>query len=77
MTGVVLDMGEGKDVQQAKQYQPGQIKDLDDLAYTSQISRQTLENGIQVFESLDSNKRIIPYFQTSQYGIESQCRRRS
>lgn len=70
LTGIILQMGDGRAVKKAKQYRPGQLQDPEDVEYMNQINQQTLENEIQVFERLGSYKGIIPYFQTSQYGIE-------
>ncbi|KAI9045908.1 uncharacterized protein KD926_005851 [Aspergillus affinis] len=70
MTGIVLDMGEGRVVKKAKKYQTGQFKDPGDMEYINKINQQALENEIQVFQRLGSHKGIIPYFQTSEYGIE-------
>jgi serine/threonine protein kinase len=70
MTGIVLKMGEGRAVKKAKQYQPGHLQDREDMEYMNEINQQILENEIQVFERLGSYKGIIPFFQTSQYGIE-------
>ncbi|KAE8139543.1 kinase-like domain-containing protein [Aspergillus pseudotamarii] len=70
MTGVVLQMGENRAVKKVKQYQPGDLPDREDVEYMNNINQQTLENEIQVFERLGSHTGIIPYFQTSTYGIE-------
>lgn len=70
LTGIVLKMGEGRAVKKAKQYQPGHLPDLEDVEYMNEINQHTLENEIQVFKRLGSHEGIIPYFQTSQYGIE-------
>ncbi|KAK1144955.1 hypothetical protein N8T08_004670 [Aspergillus melleus] len=70
MTGIVLDMVDGRVVKKAKKYQPGQLDDPDDLEYMNEINQQTLENETQIFKRLGSHKGIIPYFQTSQYGVE-------
>lgn len=70
MTGVVLKMGEARAVKKAKQYQPGDLHDREDVEYMNQVNQQILENEIQVFERLGGFKGIIPCFQTSQYGIE-------
>ncbi|KAM5462372.1 hypothetical protein MauCBS54593_008037 [Microsporum audouinii] len=70
MTGIVLKMGERRAVKKAKKYPPGSFDDPKDIEYINKINQQTLENEIQVFERLGSYEGIIPYFQTSQYGIE-------
>ncbi|PYI28479.1 hypothetical protein BP00DRAFT_260113 [Aspergillus indologenus CBS 114.80] len=70
MTGIVLKLGEDRAVKKAKQYQPGYLQAREDVEYMNDINRQTLENEIQVFKRLGSYEGIIPYFQTSQYGIE-------
>lgn len=70
MTGIVHKMGEDRAVKKAKQYPPGYLQDRKDVEYMNEINRQTLENEIQVFKRLGNYKGIIPYFQTSQYGIE-------
>lgn len=62
-------MGEDRAVKKVKQYQPGDLPDHEDVEYMNNVNQQTLENEIQGFERLGSHKGIIPYFQTSTYGI--------
>ncbi|RAO71509.1 uncharacterized protein BHQ10_007521 [Talaromyces amestolkiae] len=62
-------MGEDRAVKKAKQYEPGELQE-GDVEYINKINQQTLANEIQVFERLGRFEGIIPFFQTSQYGIE-------
>ncbi|KAL6228867.1 hypothetical protein BDW75DRAFT_125176 [Aspergillus navahoensis] len=70
LTGIVLKLREDCAVKKAKQFQPEHFKDRENMEYMNEINQQTLENEIQVFKRLGSHEGIIPYFQTSQYGIE-------
>lgn len=69
MTGIILKLGESRAVKKAKQYEPGHLQE-GDVEYINKINQQIMENEIQVFERLGSFEGIIPFFRTSQYGIE-------
>lgn len=70
MTGIVLDMGDGRVVKTPKQYPPESYKNAGDAEYMNEIRRQTLQNEIEVFERLGHHKGIIHCFKRSQHGIE-------
>ncbi|KAB8259974.1 kinase-like domain-containing protein [Aspergillus pseudonomiae] len=70
MTGIIVQLGEDRAVKKAKQYQPGDFPNREDVEYINDINQQTLENESRVFERLGNYQGIIPHFRTSKYGIE-------
>lgn len=70
MTGIVLDMGDGRVVKTPKQYPPESYKNAGNAEYMNEIKQQTLQNEIKVFERLGHHKGIIHCFKVSEQGIE-------